>query len=211
MVRRILSAMLDSQLGHEPFSKGIFDSDEFINHSKDDCDVYSIFRECCSIQCAKFAHEVDGGKLDVDDIINELDTLVCDGIIMGNNCLNNFFQFISKKNFVLNGTREQNYESLLKSNRKLLEYDMKVICDKNQVINELINKKFLVNKDELYMILNPYIKKRACQPDYQNFLRANKKRKAKELLEANNKILKVEFANKKKSLYNLRNNKQSYK
>ena len=45
---------LDSQIGHKPFSKGMFDSKEFINHSKI-YDVYDIFNEIVSIQQARFA------------------------------------------------------------------------------------------------------------------------------------------------------------
>lgn len=69
----------------------------------------------------------------------------------------NFFKYTSINNFVRNGTREQNYNSLLISNRKLVEYNMRKICDYNFIIAELATRKFLVTREDLHMIVNPYI------------------------------------------------------
>lgn len=79
---------LDSQFGHEPFGKGMFDGKEFVNH----ClifDVFDIFNECLSIQRARFvapSPSTGDGMLILDDILNFVDRLVSDGKIMGYDC-----------------------------------------------------------------------------------------------------------------------------
>ena len=101
--------------------------------------------------------------------------------IMGPITLSEFFNYRLKLDINYYGISKKDlYLSHTKINKELVTLEMKKTSDWDSILLLLESHKFQVTREELNVILFPFITRRANQPEYQRFVRAQRtlKRKA---------------------------------